>query len=111
MVKCLWFSLWRQAQRLVSDSIDFNNDGLFPDTQDRDDFVSVFGGGPCSTGEIAMTSTSTMTESSQTREDLAAFVRVQWGKCRDAEGGWTELQGLPAGARVIYLSFCWQRKQ
>jgi hypothetical protein len=30
------------------DSIDFNNDGLFPDTQDIDDFLSVFGGGPCS---------------------------------------------------------------
>jgi hypothetical protein len=30
------------------DSIDFNNDGLFPDTQDIDDFLSVFGGGACS---------------------------------------------------------------
>ncbi len=32
------------------DSIDFNNDGLFPDTADIDDFLSVFSGGPCSTG-------------------------------------------------------------
>ncbi len=32
------------------DPIDFNNDGLFPDTQDLDDFLSVFSGGPCSTG-------------------------------------------------------------
>ncbi len=32
------------------DSIDFNGDGLFPDTQDIDDFLSVFSGGPCSTG-------------------------------------------------------------
>jgi hypothetical protein len=32
----------------VCDSIDFNNDGLFPDTTDIDDFLSVFGGGPCS---------------------------------------------------------------
>ncbi len=31
------------------DSIDFNNDGLFPDTADIDDFLSVFSGGPCST--------------------------------------------------------------
>jgi hypothetical protein len=31
------------------DTIDFNNDGLFPDTTDIDDFVSVFSGGPCST--------------------------------------------------------------
>jgi hypothetical protein len=30
------------------DSVDFNNDGLFPDTADIDDFLSVFGGGPCS---------------------------------------------------------------
>ena len=30
------------------DSIDFNNDGLFPDTQDIDDFLSVFSGGTCS---------------------------------------------------------------
>ncbi|HYF14470.1 MAG TPA: hypothetical protein VD971_05280 [Phycisphaerales bacterium] len=32
------------------DSIDFNGDGLFPDNQDLEDFFSVFGGGPCSTG-------------------------------------------------------------
>ncbi len=30
------------------DSIDFNNDTLFPDTQDIDDFLSVFSGGTCS---------------------------------------------------------------
>ena len=30
------------------DSIDFNNDTLFPDTLDIDDFLSVFSGGPCS---------------------------------------------------------------
>jgi hypothetical protein len=30
------------------DSIDFNADGLFPDTLDIDDFLSVFSGGPCS---------------------------------------------------------------
>jgi hypothetical protein len=28
--------------------IDFNNDGLFPDTLDVDDMLSVFAGGPCS---------------------------------------------------------------
>ncbi|HEX2838361.1 MAG TPA: LamG domain-containing protein [Phycisphaerales bacterium] len=32
------------------DPIDFNRDGLFPDTADIDDFLSVFSGGPCSTG-------------------------------------------------------------
>ncbi len=30
--------------------IDFNNDTLFPDTQDIDDFITVFSGGTCSTG-------------------------------------------------------------
>jgi hypothetical protein len=30
------------------DSIDFNNDGVFPDTTDINDFLSVFSGGPCS---------------------------------------------------------------
>ncbi len=35
---------------VTCDSIDFNGDGLFPDTQDIDDFLSVFSGGPCSTG-------------------------------------------------------------
>ncbi|HEX2836871.1 MAG TPA: hypothetical protein VHN77_01960 [Phycisphaerales bacterium] len=30
------------------DSIDFNGDGLFPDTQDIADFLTVFAGGPCS---------------------------------------------------------------
>ncbi|HEX2838468.1 MAG TPA: hypothetical protein VHN77_10105 [Phycisphaerales bacterium] len=34
----------------VCDSTDFNNDGLLPDTADIDDFLSVFSGGPCSTG-------------------------------------------------------------
>lgn len=32
------------------DSIDFNGDGFFPDTADIDDYLSVFSGGPCSTG-------------------------------------------------------------
>ncbi len=33
------------------DGVDFNNDGLFPDTADIDDYLSVFSGGPCSTGD------------------------------------------------------------
>jgi hypothetical protein len=32
------------------DSVDFNGDGLFPDTQDINDFLTVFGGGACPTG-------------------------------------------------------------
>ncbi|MFO0832935.1 MAG: hypothetical protein U0637_13980 [Phycisphaerales bacterium] len=50
---------WRTTTRLLfttgaapvlCDSIDYNGDGLFPDTADIDDFLSVFSGGPCSTG-------------------------------------------------------------
>jgi hypothetical protein len=37
-----------EATGPVCDSIDFNNDGLLPDTLDVDDFISVFGGGACS---------------------------------------------------------------
>ncbi|MFO0832419.1 MAG: autotransporter-associated beta strand repeat-containing protein [Phycisphaerales bacterium] len=34
----------------VCDSVDFNGDTLFPDTQDIADFLTVFAGGPCPTG-------------------------------------------------------------
>ncbi|MFO0832333.1 MAG: PA14 domain-containing protein [Phycisphaerales bacterium] len=37
------------AREVPCDGIDYNNDGLFPDTADIDDFLSVFSGGPCST--------------------------------------------------------------
>jgi len=33
---------------LVCDCVDFNRDGLFPDTDDITEFLTVFGGGPCS---------------------------------------------------------------
>ncbi|MFO0832266.1 MAG: immunoglobulin domain-containing protein [Phycisphaerales bacterium] len=35
---------------VVCNDIDFNGDGLFPDTADIDDFLSVFSGGLCPTG-------------------------------------------------------------
>ncbi len=35
---------------LVCGDIDFNNDGLYPDTQDITDFIAVFAGSPCSSG-------------------------------------------------------------
>ena len=41
---------WNTTGNEPCDSIDFNNDGLFPDTADIDDFLSVFSGGTCSTG-------------------------------------------------------------
>lgn len=43
---------WVRDHLLVQacSDIDFNNDGLFPDTADIDDFLTVFSGGACSTG-------------------------------------------------------------
>jgi hypothetical protein len=35
----------------ICDPIDFNNDGVFPDSLDFDDFLSVLGAGACSTGD------------------------------------------------------------
>ncbi|MFO0830682.1 MAG: hypothetical protein U0637_02450 [Phycisphaerales bacterium] len=35
---------------IICDDIDFNGDGLFPDTADIDDFLAVFSGAPCPTG-------------------------------------------------------------
>jgi hypothetical protein len=35
------------------DSIDFNNDGVSPDFNDLRDYLSVFGGGPCSTASTS----------------------------------------------------------
>jgi hypothetical protein len=42
------FSVGGASCPAICDSIDFNNDGLFPDTLDIDDFLAVFAGGPCS---------------------------------------------------------------
>ena len=39
---------WGGSATASCDSIDFNADGVFPDSQDIADFLSVFGGGPCS---------------------------------------------------------------
>ncbi len=39
--------LWVFTAGQACDSIDFNGDGLFPDTQDIADFLTVFGGGVC----------------------------------------------------------------
>jgi len=43
---------WNTTGNEPCDSIDFNNDGLSPDTADIDDFLSVFSGGPCSTAPV-----------------------------------------------------------
>ncbi len=63
------------------DSIDFNHDGLFPDTQDIDDFLSVFSGGACSTatcGDIDFNNDSLFPDTS----DIDSLLRVfSGGSC------------------------------
>lgn len=63
---------------LGCDSIDFNNDGLFPDDQDLIDFLSVLAGGACSTGtcsDIDFNNDGLFPDDS----DLIAFLRVLAG--------------------------------
>jgi hypothetical protein len=57
------------------DSVDFNTDGLFPDTQDIADFLTVFGGGACPTGtcgDIDFNNDGLFPDT----EDIAAMLRV-----------------------------------
>ncbi len=57
------------------DSIDFNRDGLFPDTADIDAFRDVLGGAPCATGgcgDIDFNNDGVFPDP----EDLQAFLRV-----------------------------------
>jgi beta-glucanase (GH16 family) len=44
----VWWDDLSFAPNSLCDTIDFNRDGLSPDTADIDDFLSVFSGGPCS---------------------------------------------------------------
>jgi len=60
------------------DSVDFNGDQLFPDNQDLIDYLSVFGGGACSTGtcgDIDFNNDGLFPDN----EDIAAFFRVFGG--------------------------------
>ena len=65
----------------VCDSIDFNGDGLFPDTQDISDFLTVFGGGACPTpapgtcGDIDFNNDGLFPDT----EDIGALIRVFGG--------------------------------
>jgi len=47
------FARYGVPEHCPCDSLDFNRDGLSPDAADLADFLSVFGGGPCSTGTCA----------------------------------------------------------
>ncbi|MFO0830460.1 MAG: hypothetical protein U0637_01330 [Phycisphaerales bacterium] len=60
------------------DSIDFNGDTLFPDTQDIADFIAVFGGAPCPTGtcgDIDFNNDGLFPDT----DDISAFIRVFGG--------------------------------
>ncbi len=62
----------------VCDSVDFNGDTLFPDTQDIADFLTVFGGGVCPTGtcgDIDFNNDGLFPDT----DDIAALLRVFGG--------------------------------
>ena len=90
--------------RAQCDSIDFNQDGLFPDTQDVDDFRTVLAGGESSTGahaDIDFNNDGVFPDP----EDFAAFVRVfSGGPCvlaSDSSGpAWQDYNGGPSARRV-----------
>jgi hypothetical protein len=66
---------------VTCDSIDFNRDTLFPDTQDIDDYLAVFAGGPCPTsacGDVDFNNDGLLPDA----DDIQAFLRVfSGGSC------------------------------
>jgi hypothetical protein len=85
--------------------IDFNNDGLSPDSQDLDDFRGVLAGGACPTGNCDTTDFN-RDGIFPDAADLDAFVRVlAGGGCRTHLGldGWTVHEVAP-DARTVYIS-------
>lgn len=92
------------------DSLDFNHDGVWPDTQDIDDFRSVFSGGlcsgqqpgepPCNT-DIDFDNDGTFPDTL----DIDTFIRVfGGGPCVVPDAGWTVLPPLPDGAREVFVA-------
>jgi hypothetical protein len=61
------------------DTIDFNNDGVSPDTQDIADFVSVYGGGSCSNDPFCNDIDFNNDEVSPDLADLEALLCVYGG--------------------------------
>lgn len=85
------------------DSVDFNNDGVFPDTQDLEDFRTVFGGGACPTGncnDIDFNNDGLFPDTA----DIDAFVRVlAGGPCLEPAGpAWQDYRG--GASRRVYVS-------
>jgi beta-glucanase (GH16 family) len=63
----------------VCDSIDFNNDGVSPDTADVEDLLAVFGGGACSNAPDCNDIDFNNDGVSPDVEDVDAFLRVYGG--------------------------------
>jgi len=61
------------------DSIDFNNDNLFPTDEDLIDFLSILAGGPCSPGNTCNDIDFNNDGMSPSDDDLLAFLRVLAG--------------------------------
>jgi hypothetical protein len=64
---------------LLCDSIDFNNDGVSPDTADVEDLLAVFGGGACSNAPACNDIDFNNDGVSPDVEDVDAFLRVYGG--------------------------------
>jgi hypothetical protein len=64
----------------VCDSIDFNNNGVFPEDQDLIDFLNVIAGSPCATcGDIDFNNNGVFPED----QDVITFFEVlAGGPCR-----------------------------
>jgi hypothetical protein len=66
------------------DSLDFNQDGLFPDDNDLVDFLSVLAGGPCSNDPNCNDIDFNNDELFPDDSDLIAFLRVlAGGECTE----------------------------
>ncbi len=75
-------SLASVPARLAVVDIDFNNDALFPDTQDVQDFLTVFAGGACPTGPAQCDSVDFNQDTIfPDTDDIAAYLTVFAGGC------------------------------
>lgn len=92
------------SQAPPCDTIDFNQDGLFPDTQDVEDFRAVLAGGASSTGaanDIDFNNDGVFPDTA----DLEAFLRVfAGGPCEAARRPQWRLFVPPPSSRQVFVS-------
>lgn len=105
IVSALVFCCLAHVARGQCGDVDFNNDGLTPDSADLEDFRAMLAGGPCPTGNcdtIDFNRDGVFPDAA----DLDAFVRVlAGGGCRTHLGtdGWTVHEPAP-DTRVVHVS-------